>query len=181
MISGVSKVVVPVDDQERAKDFWVDRLGFELRRDESYGDERWIEVSPPGQDLLLALSRRTAQEARQELPDQLPHSPLFFNCADIEQTYRELTERGVDFPAPTARCPWRGARSSRPRRARIGTAPDLLVGLDQQVAALEPVERLGARHGYARAEHAVLAVIRAAPRPHKRLQTLEPGIRRRGR
>jgi catechol 2,3-dioxygenase-like lactoylglutathione lyase family enzyme len=43
MISAVSKVVVPVDDQERAKEFWVDRLGFELRRDESYGDERWIE------------------------------------------------------------------------------------------------------------------------------------------
>jgi predicted enzyme related to lactoylglutathione lyase len=103
MISGVSKVVVPVDNQERAKDFWVDRLGFELRRDESYGDERWIEVSPPGQDLLLALSRRTAHEVRQELPDQLPHSPVFFNCADIEQTFRELTERDVDFPVPPAR------------------------------------------------------------------------------
>ena len=103
MISGVSKVVLPVDDQERAKDFWVDRLGFELRRDESYGDERWIEVSPPGQDLLLALTRRPGSEARRELPDQLPHSPVFFNCADIEQTYRELTERGVDFPVPPAR------------------------------------------------------------------------------
>ena len=91
MISGVSKVVVPVDDQERAKEFWVDRLGFEIRRDESYADERWIEVSPPGQDLLLALTRRAASEARQELPDQLPHSPVFFDCADIEQTYRELT------------------------------------------------------------------------------------------
>jgi catechol 2,3-dioxygenase-like lactoylglutathione lyase family enzyme len=34
MISGVSKVVVPVDDQQQAKEFWVDRLGFELQRDE---------------------------------------------------------------------------------------------------------------------------------------------------
>src|SRR5215207_6549890 len=58
MISTVSKVVVPVDDQERAKEFWVDRLGFELRRDESYGDERQIEVSPPAQGPLLALTRR---------------------------------------------------------------------------------------------------------------------------
>ena len=48
MITGVSKVVVPADDQERAKQFWTRRTGFELRRDESYGDERWIEVSPPG-------------------------------------------------------------------------------------------------------------------------------------
>jgi predicted enzyme related to lactoylglutathione lyase len=103
MISAVSKVVVPVDDQERAKEFWVDRLGFELRRDESYGDERWIEVSPPAQGPLLALTRRAASEARQELPDQLPHSPVFFNCADIQQTYRELTERDVEFPLPPER------------------------------------------------------------------------------
>ena len=103
MISGVSKVVVPVDDQQRAKEFWVDRLGFELQRDESYGDERWIEVRPPGQDLVLALTRRAPHEARQELPDQLPHSPVFFNCTDIETTHRELTERGVRFAIPPAR------------------------------------------------------------------------------
>ena len=103
MISGVSKVVVPVDDQQQAKEFWVDRIGFELQRDESYGDERWIEVSPPGQRLILALTRRTPHEARQELPDQLPHSPVFFNCADIEQTHRELTERGVEVPVPPER------------------------------------------------------------------------------
>jgi lactoylglutathione lyase len=103
MISGVGKIVVPVDDQERAKEFWTSRMGFELRRDESYGDERWIDVSPPDGGPLLALSRRTAHEARPELPDDLPHSPVFFNCADIVATYRELSERGVEFPTPPAR------------------------------------------------------------------------------
>jgi predicted enzyme related to lactoylglutathione lyase len=49
------------------------------------------------------LTRRTAHEDRQEQPDQLPHSSVFFNCADIELTYRELTERGVEFPVPPAR------------------------------------------------------------------------------
>jgi len=103
MIEGVSKIVVPVDDQERAKEFWTDRMGFELRRDETYGDERWIEVSPPNQDLLLALSQRTADEVRSGVPDQLPHSPVFFNCADIQKTHAELTERGVVLPAPPER------------------------------------------------------------------------------
>src|SRR5215204_3668612 len=70
MISGVSKVVIPVDDQERAKQFWTTRIGLTLLRDESYGDERWID------------------------------SPVFFNCQDIEATYRELSRRGVEFPAP---------------------------------------------------------------------------------
>ena len=40
MISGIGKVVVPVDDQERAKEFWTQRMG--CMPAESYGDERWI-------------------------------------------------------------------------------------------------------------------------------------------
>jgi predicted enzyme related to lactoylglutathione lyase len=103
VITGVSKVVMPVDDQERAKQFWIERMGFELRRDDSYGDERWIEVTPPDGGPLLVLSRRTADEPKRRLPDQLPHSPVFFNCADIEKTYDELSQRGVVFPAPPTR------------------------------------------------------------------------------
>jgi lactoylglutathione lyase len=90
-----------VDDQERAKRFWT-RMGFEPRRDESYADERWIEVRPADGGPLLVLSPRTTDE-RRELPDELRHSPAFFNCADIEATYPELSERGVRFPSPPQR------------------------------------------------------------------------------
>lgn len=100
MITGISKVVVPVDDQERATEFWMTQVAFELRRDESYGDQRWIEVGPPDGGPLLVLSPRAADEPRREVADQLPHSPVFFSCPDIETTYRELRERGVEFPAP---------------------------------------------------------------------------------
>ena len=47
MITGVGKVVIAVEDQVRAKDFWTSQVGFEVHRDESYGDERWNELSPP--------------------------------------------------------------------------------------------------------------------------------------
>jgi predicted enzyme related to lactoylglutathione lyase len=103
MISGVSKVVMPVDDHERAKAFWTDHVGFGLHRDESYGGERWIEVSPPAGTPLLVLSARAGGEPRRDVPEELPHSPVFFNCADIEATYRELSRRGVEFPLPPQR------------------------------------------------------------------------------
>ena len=48
MITAVSKVVVPVDNQERAKHFWVDRLGFELRRDERMGMSAGSRSARPG-------------------------------------------------------------------------------------------------------------------------------------
>ncbi len=106
MISRVAKAVVPVADQQGARDFWVETMGFRLLRDVSYGDERWLEVAPPDQDLVLVLSLRGADEPRRQAPEKLPHSDLFFDCADIEATYAELVERGVRFPAPPDRQPW---------------------------------------------------------------------------
>lgn len=103
MISGVSKVVVPVDDQERAKQFWTHRMGFELGRDLSYGDGRWIEVIPPDSSPVLVLSRRAQHEPRPDVPDDLPHSPLFFNCEDIGAAYYDLSRRGVEFSAAPRR------------------------------------------------------------------------------
>jgi len=97
MITGVRKVVVPVDDQERAKEFWTTRVGFDVATDEAYGGERWIEVSPPDGALVLVLS---PGEPRREVPDELPHSPVLFTCEDIQQTYQELSDRGVKFPIP---------------------------------------------------------------------------------
>ena len=106
MITGVSKVIVPIADQEAALRFWSETIGFSVVRDDAYGDERWIEVKPPGQDLFLVLSLRRADELQREVPDELPHSDQLFDCTDIEQTYAELTARGVHFPSPPSRQPF---------------------------------------------------------------------------
>jgi lactoylglutathione lyase len=101
MISGVHKVVVPVGDQAEAKEFWTEKVGFTLTRDDTYGDERWIEVTPPDRSVVLVLSPRAAGAARHEpAHEQLPHSDIFFTCADIRQTHEELSARGVVFPVP---------------------------------------------------------------------------------
>jgi predicted enzyme related to lactoylglutathione lyase len=102
MISWIGNVIVRGDDQKHAKRFSTTCWGFELRRDESHGDERWIEVRPPDGGPLL-LSPRATDEPRRELPVELPHSPVFFTCADVEATYRELSERGVRFSSPPQR------------------------------------------------------------------------------
>lgn len=100
MINTVNKVIVPVDDQDAALEFWTTRVGFDVSRDETYGDERWIEVSPPGGGPVLALSLRSPDQPRPDVGDLLPHSPVFFTCDDIQQTYKELSAQGVEFPAP---------------------------------------------------------------------------------
>ena len=48
-INKVQLLSVPVSDQDRARDFYVDVLGLELLADTEMGpDMRWVMVSPPG-------------------------------------------------------------------------------------------------------------------------------------
>ena len=71
MISGVRKIVVPVEDEIAAKEFWTATVGFKVARDETYGDERWIEVRPPDGSPVLVLSRRPEGEPRREVDERV--------------------------------------------------------------------------------------------------------------
>ena len=55
-ITQVGTVIVPVADQDRALEFYVDKLGFEKRMDVPYGaGERWLEVAPAGAATSVAI------------------------------------------------------------------------------------------------------------------------------
>jgi catechol 2,3-dioxygenase-like lactoylglutathione lyase family enzyme len=57
-VTGLATVGIPVVDQDRAVRFYIETLGFEVRRDISMGDgARWVEVAPPGSGVSLALER----------------------------------------------------------------------------------------------------------------------------
>jgi len=44
----IQTVTIPVADQERALRFYRDVLGFEVRADNAFGDQRWLSVAPAG-------------------------------------------------------------------------------------------------------------------------------------
>src|SRR5947208_1046748 len=48
MIDAVATICIFVTDQERAKAFYTEKLGFEWRQDAPMGESRWIAVAPPG-------------------------------------------------------------------------------------------------------------------------------------
>jgi predicted enzyme related to lactoylglutathione lyase len=105
VIGGVTKVVIEVENQDRAKQFWTGKLGFELVQDAPYGNERWLEVRTPDQAVTLVLDLRKGP--RPTAPDpNLPTSNVMFYAQDLQQTYQELTARGVQFPQPPARQPF---------------------------------------------------------------------------
>jgi catechol 2,3-dioxygenase-like lactoylglutathione lyase family enzyme len=55
-VSRIHTVAIPVSDQERALTFYGGTLGFEVRRDATFGGgQRWVEVAPAGAETTVAL------------------------------------------------------------------------------------------------------------------------------
>src|SRR5580704_15331720 len=109
MIQRLTHITLFVADQDEAKDFYVNKLGFEVTTDHSAGNFRWLTVGPKGQPdfhiilmKLAAFGRMTAENA--ETLKGLIKSGLIaagvFETADCQQTYAELSARGVNFPSP---------------------------------------------------------------------------------
>lgn len=93
MITHAKFVGVYVSDQQRALDFFTNKLGFDLIQDEPLGEgRRWIEVAPPGAQTGLALFTPPGMEDRVGT-----FSPVAFTCEDVRATYEELKARGVEF------------------------------------------------------------------------------------
>ncbi len=102
MISKVKLVSVPVRDQDRALDFYVNTLGFTLATDQPMGNgQRWVEVRPPKGDTHIALFTPPGQDDRVGA-----FSGISWECDDVERTHRELVARGVEFAQPPAKQPW---------------------------------------------------------------------------
>lgn len=92
LIDGVMTIGVPVTDQDRALEFYLDKLGFEKRRDvpvQQFGG-RWIEVAPPGAAVSIALI-----PAREGVPAGV-QTGVRFGTSDATAVHAELQSRGVE-------------------------------------------------------------------------------------
>lgn len=58
-ISNIGVVMFTVADQDAARAFYSEKLGWEVRGDDRFGEDgamRWLEVAPPGSTARLALT-----------------------------------------------------------------------------------------------------------------------------
>jgi catechol 2,3-dioxygenase-like lactoylglutathione lyase family enzyme len=108
MIDAVSHVNVWVHDQDEAKAFYTEKLGFEVRQDatlEELGGYRWLTVGPPDQpdvNLMLSLPGPPAvdpETAKQllELVAKGALGPGILRTEDCRAACKELESRGVEL------------------------------------------------------------------------------------
>jgi catechol 2,3-dioxygenase-like lactoylglutathione lyase family enzyme len=114
MINNVSLMSVWVDDLDEARDFYTDKLGFEVREDVTMGDYRWLTVGHPDQpDLKINLAipgpPLLDEESTELVRRMLAKGSLGAGglaVADCKQTYAELVAKGVTFLAEPADRPY---------------------------------------------------------------------------
>jgi catechol 2,3-dioxygenase-like lactoylglutathione lyase family enzyme len=92
-------VAVPVSDVDRAKDFYTQKVGFNLDHDHTVSDEiRFVQLTPPGSACSIAFGKG--------ISEVVPGSAqgLQMVVDDVEAARAALLERGIetgeiqDFP-----------------------------------------------------------------------------------
>jgi catechol 2,3-dioxygenase-like lactoylglutathione lyase family enzyme len=100
-ITHVQLLSVPVTDQDRARDFYVDVLGMALVRENPMGpDQRWVEVAPKGADTSITLVTW--------FPTMPPGSlkGLVLETDDLDGDLARLTGLGVPVEGGVQEAPW---------------------------------------------------------------------------
>jgi catechol 2,3-dioxygenase-like lactoylglutathione lyase family enzyme len=98
-LTEIGRVAVPAADQDRALEFYVGTLGFELRSDETFADGRmrWIEVAPAGASTAIAIA-----PPMEDGPTAVD-TGIVISTTDIEADHAALRAAGVDVDEEIAR------------------------------------------------------------------------------
>jgi len=94
MIDQISSVAVVVSDGKKAKEWYRDKLGFEVQSDE----EHWIVVAPRGSSIGIHLCQGETLEPG--------NTGIALLAEDIESTCRELKKKDVQFTRELGKSEW---------------------------------------------------------------------------
>jgi catechol 2,3-dioxygenase-like lactoylglutathione lyase family enzyme len=107
MLNTISITQIYVLDQDEALDFYVGKLGFEVKIDQQFGPMRFLTVALPtdmGHAVLLerpappSVSPEIADQVRDLVSKGAGGGHLFFATDDAHKTHAELKEKGIDLP-----------------------------------------------------------------------------------
>jgi catechol 2,3-dioxygenase-like lactoylglutathione lyase family enzyme len=86
-------VVVPVSDVDRAKDFYVEQVGFSLDHDvEVMEGKRIVQLTPPGSGCSIVIGENVVPD----LPPPGSLKGLQLVVSDLHAARAELAQRGVE-------------------------------------------------------------------------------------
>ncbi len=102
MLKGIKFASIPVTDQDRALQFYTEKMGLRIMTDRPFDDkQRWIELQIPGAETNVVLFTSPGHEGMIG-----SFSNIVFHCDKIDKTYEELKSKGVEFVHPPKKEDW---------------------------------------------------------------------------
>ncbi|HEX5120604.1 MAG TPA: VOC family protein [Pseudonocardiaceae bacterium] len=99
-VTQVRLLSLPVTDQDRAKRFYVDTLGFDLVADNPMPGGRWVQVAPKGADTSITLVTWFTTMPAGSVKG------LVLETDDLDGDVATLTARGVPIEGDVQQAPW---------------------------------------------------------------------------
>jgi lactoylglutathione lyase len=99
-VTEIGVAMFTVADQDAARAFYTEKLGFEVRGDSRFGEHgehRWLEVAPPGSRARLALNP--------PMGGQPGGGGIGVETPDVLAEHRRLSALGVDVDPEPMRTP----------------------------------------------------------------------------
>ncbi len=95
MISKVGQIMLYVNNQDQAVNFWTEKLGFRVVSEEKNGEMRWIEIAPAqGAETSIVLHNKELV-AKMSPGMNLGTPSLLFFSENIEELRNDLMNKNV--------------------------------------------------------------------------------------
>lgn len=96
MINSIAKITLYVENQDEAKRFWTEKMGFQVRLEQQMGpDMKWLEVGPDQESTaVFVLYERKLMEA-QNGEVNTGHPSVILSASDLKGTHERLVNNGV--------------------------------------------------------------------------------------
>lgn len=102
MIKKIATVAVYVEDQQKAKAFWSEKVGFTVVRETPMGPGSfWLEVAPAGAESALVIYPKSMMKNHAELK-----TSIVFESDNIEADYERMKQNGVEFEGELQKMQW---------------------------------------------------------------------------
>lgn len=93
MITNIGTIAVYVEDQQKAKEFWTKKAGFEVVAEHPMGPNAfWLEVAPSNSQTRLVLYPKAMMKGSESMK-----ASIVFECDNVMETYNMMKINGVEF------------------------------------------------------------------------------------
>ena len=106
MLRKISVITIWVKDQNEAKDFYVNKLGFVVRMDDAttIPNYRWLTVAPPEQQELSIVLGMTMDDGQRALIGK--QGTWVLDSDNVHEDYQRLKSSGVKVHSEPRENPW---------------------------------------------------------------------------